>query len=157
MAFQLARLAPTGRIKRKTYWVGSLLLLAIELPVMLAPGYVAAEVVYVLLLYPWIWLYARRLHDLGFSGWVQLPFYVIAIPSVLAGWSVAYLEVIEGAAAAQALEERQMASIFAMTMFGFEAVANLAFFLWLGIARGQPRQNRYGPQPGVAPVEDVFS
>ena len=157
MAFQLTKLTPVGRIRRKPFWIASLILIGIELATMLLPTYLTQEVAALLLIYPAVCIDGRRLHDLGLSAWWQLPIYVVMAPAMLSGWRVAYAEVVAGSAAAQALEDTQMLSDLQMIATGVAAVASLAFFLWLGLARGRTGRNRFGPEPGAEPVEDVFS
>ena len=77
-----------GRAKRSEYWLFLLIHAIIStifglIPLVLAL-FVVVEVVYFLvLLVPWLAVGARRLHDSGKSGWLQL---ILLIP--LIGWVI---------------------------------------------------------------------
>lgn len=77
-----------GRAKRSEYWLFLLVHAIISIILGLIPlvldWFVIVEVVYFLaLLVPWLAVGARRLHDSGKSGWLQL---ILLVP--LIGWII---------------------------------------------------------------------
>ena len=77
-----------GRAKRSEYWLFLLIHAIISIILGLIPlvldWFVIVEVVYFLaLLVPWLAVGARRLHDSGKSGWLQL---ILLVP--LIGWII---------------------------------------------------------------------
>lgn len=81
---------------------------------------------------------ARRLHDIGWSGWVQLPVFVTYS---------AYLDIwIPG---------------FSETMLG-STLMMIGILFWLAlllclIKNSQPQANKYGPNPKSPDMGSVFS
>jgi uncharacterized membrane protein YhaH (DUF805 family) len=81
---------------------------------------------------------ARRLHDIGWTGWVQLP--VFAVYS-------AYLEIFLPG--------------FSITGVGL-TLMTIGLLWWFAlllllIKDGQPNTNKYGPNPKLPEMGDVFS
>lgn len=77
-----------GRSKRSEYWLFMLVHAIISVILGLIPlfldWFIIVEVVYFLaLLVPWLAVGARRLHDSGKSGWLQL---ILLVP--LIGWII---------------------------------------------------------------------
>lgn len=118
------------RIDRRLYWLALGVLTGISLLISLvahgarASGYLTAVS---------IWIYARRLHDIGRSGWWQAAVFAfqIALAIVLLGalhWSAAAL-------------------------VGPLALVQIGFTLALGAIPGDPSANRFGPPPGTPPLE----
>ena len=156
MDWQTLFLSAEGRIGRKDFWIGVLILFAVWA---IAPVvHILAPLIWLLLVYPWVCVFAKRLHDFGKSAWlIALPFAVGAVClslGVMFGglaalgsvWSLAY-----GAENPSAWA--MMISGFGI-MFAFVCLAGLvklAFLLWVGLSPGDPAANRYGP----APVLDV--
>lgn len=77
----------------------------------------------------------RRLHDLGKTGWWVL--------------GIGLLTVVIQAPAAVAGEAGVIFSLLA-------ALISLGWTLWLGLAKGQAGENRFGPPPGqpLAPTAE---
>ena len=66
-------LSAEGRIGRQDYWIGVLILFALWIVSHLA--HVFAPFIWLLMLYPWVCVIAKRLHDFGKSGWlILIPF-----------------------------------------------------------------------------------
>src|ERR1700757_5232590 len=69
-------LSHEGRIGQRDFWIGGLILFVIWslTPFVL---HIATPVVWLVLLYPWVCVFAKRLHDFGKSGlFILLPFLV---------------------------------------------------------------------------------
>ena len=127
-----------GRLKRRSYWLGALSLLIASLAAQIltktlpaplgAAIYAVAEAIVA-----WIavCLFARRLHDLGRSGWLQVP----ALVLTLLGSALIRPQV---AGALHLNPTLQAVGV----MFG--VAAYFGFIISLGLMRGTNGPNRYG-------------
>jgi uncharacterized membrane protein YhaH (DUF805 family) len=151
-------LSAGGRIGQKDYWIGVLILFVVWVAAGLA--HIFAPLVWLVLLYPWVCVVAKRLHDFAKSGWL------ILIP-ILIGFVALCLALIVGGAAAvgaliSAFSDAQLDANAWMTVagvlgvaFAFLAVAGLAkiiFLVWVGLKDGDAGPNRYGPAPDAAQI-----
>jgi uncharacterized membrane protein YhaH (DUF805 family) len=146
-------LSPEGRMGQKDFWIGFLILFVIWLlsPIL----HVLALLVWLALLYAWICLFAKRLHDMGKSAWLMLlPFGVAVIAGCLALvlGGVSAVSAI-WAAAQGGFEPASWTAFFgalgAMVAFlGIAGLVKLVFILWVGLSRGDAGPNRWGPPPG---------
>lgn len=140
-AARALELRPRGssgqRIDRRLYWLAACVLAPLSIGISLVThGSRAAGGLSVF----WMWLYARRLHDIGYSAWWQAGFVamqvmVMVLLLVRLHWSV-------GAATGAAM----------LVQFAFTAI--------LGAIPGDPDANRFGAPPGAPPLEaasEVFS
>jgi uncharacterized membrane protein YhaH (DUF805 family) len=137
-----------GRIGRKSFWMFVALSFALAAAAMVLDGVVLgkpdggplAKVANLAVTYPWFCIIAKRLHDLGLSGWWQVLGYAILVVAV----------------------------VLMMLRTGDETMSNLLAFLLalvplivLGAIKGQAGPNRFGePNSGdreIAPVAEVFS
>lgn len=130
-----------GRIGRSDYWIGILILVAIGVVAGMVP--VLGQLIGFALVYPIGCVFSKRLHDFGKSGW----FYLGPIGAGL------LLSILAGVLGSVAVDEATPA---ASTVAGFETVVGLialiyvvwiAFALWVGLSKGYPGPNRYGPPP----------
>ncbi|MBI1685831.1 DUF805 domain-containing protein [Caulobacter hibisci] len=137
---------PDGRIGRQAFWIAWLMLLGVNVVAGWIPviGWIASLVT----LFCFVCIYAKRLHDMGKSGWWQLLPIVLG-PVLLMG-SVIWL-VFGSAAIAIGGGDPQyfaLASVGAMiiaAILGF--VITAGFTLWVGCAEGQTSDNRWGDPP----------
>ena len=81
----------------------------------------------------WIWLYARRLHDIGRSGWWQAGVFGAQILVLIVLMASLHWNVETATSAALLIQ--------------------LAFTAVLGSIPGDPGENRFGAAPGVPPAE----
>lgn len=133
-------LSAEGRIGRQNFWIGFAILFGASFVVNLIP--VLGQIIGLLLLWPQVCIHAKRLHDMGHSGWLMLiPFGV----SVLAGG----IAVATGGAAifAGGYEAAGAAMGAALLAFGLAFLVGLGFLLWVGLTPSQPGDNRFGPAP----------
>jgi uncharacterized membrane protein YhaH (DUF805 family) len=141
-----------GRIGQKDFWIAVLIMLVIWV---LAPAlHILAPVVWLVVAYCWVCVFAKRLHDFGKSGWL------ILLPAAV--WAAAFIlaMVFGGLTAWGAIMTAMSSGREAMpwtvfmgalgSMLAFFALAGLAkfvFVLWVGLSRGDAGENRYGPPP----------
>jgi uncharacterized membrane protein YhaH (DUF805 family) len=138
-----------GRMGRKAYWasIATLVVISIALSFLhtrsLSSG---ASVV-------WIWLWIRRLHDTGRSGWyVLFPVGAIAaivIVSFVAGsaeLAAAFAHARTPGAPRTALTASGDALLLTMIVALF--AVQFGYTLWLGLKLSEPRENQWGPPGG---------
>ena len=149
-------LSAEGRIGQKDYWIGVLILIGLWIVSHLA--HIFAPLIWLVLIWPWICVYAKRLHDFNKSGWM------ILLPVVVGCVCLIGAIVIGGAAALGAVfaafneggsdTGTWMAVLSALgvaaAFLGVAGVVKLIFLLWVGLSTGDAAPNRYGPPPGVA-------
>ncbi|MEI9964536.1 MAG: DUF805 domain-containing protein [Caulobacteraceae bacterium] len=151
MNWQILMLSTNGRSSRKDYWAGVVALVAAWVLSHLL--HVFAPIIWILLIYPWVCVYAKRLHDFGKSAWLMLiPFAVIAVCVVMAlifGGASAIAMMI---AIGQGGSEPTSLAAFAggigamMVLLGIAALAKLAFLIWVGVTPGDPGRQRLWPR-----------
>ena len=115
-----------ARMSRRTYWIVVGVFLTLVVGLSIAPGVGAGTLTTIgrATTVPLIWVFARRLHDIGRSGWWQAPFYVVQILAVVAA-------AVEGGPAS-------------LLAFGLQ----LIFTAVLGAIPGTAGDNKFGPAPG---------
>ena len=139
--------SPDGRIGRAAYWIGWLIILAVEVVLRLALGVPFAAtpadtltargssfLIDAVLLYPSIMVMVKRLHDRGYSGWVTgwliVPYIVIMITNLLG---------ISG-------DPEHMGVVETLLLFA-TSIIMIAFMIELGFRRGSAGDNEFGPEP----------
>lgn len=140
--------ATDGRIGQKDFWIGLLILVGANLLAGLIPliGWIAGLV----LIWCGIALTAKRLHDFGKSGWLQ----VIPMAVCMVIWTIGVMMTGVGLfmsslwGADPALAVAGFASLFGL--FGVTGLIGLAFLLWVGLSKGDTGPNQYGPPPLVS-------
>ena len=130
-----------GRSGRQEFWVRFLIINMAIAVGGFAIGIVGlpAAIMGLLTLPLWLYIAARRLHDLGLSGWFGL------IPfggGILISLATSLLPIPTEVAVP-------------LVTFGPAAIT-LPVVLWLGCVRGQPEANRFGPPPGQESPAEVF-
>ncbi len=143
-----------GRIGRGVFLLAALTLAAVGAAAPLILPFLA-PVIWLVSFYSWICVFAKRLHDLGRSAWLQTaPF--------LLGWILMSVGAASGLASVVGLFSLGPAALGAAALGGLLVTAGL-FLLgglvhlllvgWLGVTPGQGGFNRYGPPPGHPLVE----
>ena len=138
-------LSPEGRIGQRDFWLGFLILFGLWC--VLHFLWIFGHLLQVVLIYGFVCLYSKRLHDMGRSGFLQLIPIAIGlvcgvIGTVLAGAGL-LLAMLSGhhfdAAGAIA------GGLVFFALSGVAVLVGLAFLLWVGLTGGEAGDNRYGP------------
>jgi len=141
-----------GRIGRQNFWIGVLILLAVNVVLGWIP--LIGWLISLVGIYCSVCLYSKRLHDMGKSGWLQLiPFGIGAVLLVI-GMAVGGMAMMTGWAMhpGGAYDGSMPAAGWAgmgvfMGLMGIAGLIGLIFLLWMGLTPGEPGDNRYGPPP----------
>ncbi len=157
MNWQNLMLSAEGRIGRKDFWLGAL---ALFMAWLISPAlHIFAPLLWVVLLYPWICVLAKRLHDFGKSAWlILIPAGVglaaLTLAAVFGGVGVlsAVLSSAEGDGSHVAWPAMIGAFGLMMAFLGIAALVKVVFILWVGLSPSDPGTNRFGPPPAQAPA-----
>lgn len=138
-----------GRIGRGEFWIGWLVLLG----VMVVAGWIPllGAIIGLVSIYCSVCIYAKRLHDMGKSGWLQLiPIVVCLVAGGFAVVSIGFGAVM--ASVTGGSDEMIAASALSGLGLGVLGLAlsglvSLAFLLWVGLTTGEAGPNRFGEPP----------
>jgi uncharacterized membrane protein YhaH (DUF805 family) len=142
-------LTSSGRLGQRDFWLAWLMLFAANLVCRIVPflgGLVALALVF-----PNVCVTSKRLHDFGRSGWlILIPFAAGLVAAVLGALT-------RGATMLAGLAGHAVGSLAMVGGMGLMALLGLAllvvalgFLLWVGLSRGDPEPNAYGPPPPPA-------
>jgi uncharacterized membrane protein YhaH (DUF805 family) len=150
MDIQRLFLKADGRIGRGEFWTGFLILFVLGIVVHFIP--MIGQIISIVLIYPWVCLYSKRLHDMGKSGWLQLiPFavWIVAIiVAVMSGMGAAIMAMASGSDAQASAGALAGAGVAALVLCA-ALLVNLIFLLWVGLSASQAGDNAYGPPSGA--------
>ncbi len=164
MDFAKILFSPNGRIGRQEFWIGFLILIVAWKILLYIP--VVGWLLDIAMIYCWVCLDAKRLHDMGKSGWLVLvPILIgcIAGAAIVASIGMTVVTSLTAAGADNHLGPEGIGAIIAaggMGMIAFfgSCLAWLVFVLWIGISNGTPGDNAYGPAPSATtPVTPAAS
>ena len=135
-----------GRIGRQAFWIGWLMLLGVQVVAGWIP--VIGHVLGLVALFAWVCLCTKRLHDMGRSGWWQVPPFALSLALVIGsvlwiGLGAALAAISDGNPEMVALAGVGVLLVSLFVAFA----AMIGFTLWVGIAEGQVGENRYGEPP----------
>ena len=134
-----------GRSSRKEYWIGVALLLIVGIGLAYANVGGASGATTFL----WILIWNRRLHDIGKSGWIILAPLGLMIAVAIAGALLGGNELLKAFEYSQKgtgpVTDRG-ATLFVGLVLALLAI-QFGFTIWLGIRKGDPGNNRFGPPP----------
>lgn len=136
-----------GRLRRSHFWISWAILFGAGFVLGLIP--ILGTFISVAMIYPQFAVQAKRLHDMGRTGWWVVAPFAANIVLLIVG----FFAIIGNVAVnQQGLENEDPAAI--MAMFGsiggivlLFLVINFGFLLWIGIVDSQPGRNKYGPNP----------
>ena len=148
MNWQFLFLSANGRIGQKDFWIGFLILFVAGFILGMIP--LLGMLISIALIYPWVCLYSKRLHDFGKTGWLAaVPFgiWVVAgIFAVMAGGAAVFGVASGNEAAAAGGAMAALAGMGLVMMLAF--LVWIGFTLWVGLTKGDPAPNQYGaPTP----------
>jgi uncharacterized membrane protein YhaH (DUF805 family) len=153
MDWQKLFLSAEGRIGRREFWIGFVIVFAASLVVNMIP--VLGAVIGLLLIWPQICIHAKRLHDMDKSGWLMLiPFGVtilcVGLAAVIGGAGFIGAMALSSADADTVAAGASIAA--AMLAGGFVLLAmlvGLGFLLWVGLTPTYPGPTRFdvGEEP----------
>lgn len=140
-----------GRIGVKEFWIGFLILFGAAVVLGWIP--LIGQLISILLIYPWICLYSKRLHDFGKTGWLVLVPFGIGVAAMVLSFVVGGASIF--AAGMSGTEEGVATSALAgmgvvALLLGVAALVGFAFLLWVGLSKGDAGPNKYGPPYGGA-------
>lgn len=125
-----------GRVGRSAFWAGWLVLVGIVglcNTIGLGFGWLLSAPT----VYGFVCVSAKRLHDMGVSGWLA-PIPIVASIAALVGVLGGGIEFLS----------QGKAGAFVATSL-VSGILVVAFLLWLGVTRGEPDDNRHGPPPAA--------
>lgn len=138
-------LSPVGRIRRRDFWYGFAVVMILSIAFTLIP--VAGEWLGLLLLWPQAAIHIKRLHDIGWPGWLLLfpvAVSVICMSAVISSGGAPLLNAPPAALPALVGQASMRTPLlFLEIAFAIE----LVFLLWVGLTKGDPQANRFGPPP----------
>lgn len=136
-----------GRISRQEFWVGFAVLFAVGIVTGWIP--LLGGLIALALIYAHVCLGAKRLHDMGRSGWLMIApsaVLLVCIGMAVVSGGVAFLSAAAGGEAAATVGAMAaMGMVMLVGSVGF--LLNIAFLLWIGLTPGQVGDNAYGPDP----------
>lgn len=155
MDWKFLFLSGDGRIGRKDFWLGFLLIMVASTVLGVIP--ILGQLIGLLLIWPQVCIHAKRLHDMGRTAWLMLaPFGFSLACMTLAfitggvamlGGGLMHEVGAEAAGAGAAMAGMGMAAL----LMAVAMLVGLAFLLWVGLTPSEPGENRYG-----APAQPVF-
>jgi uncharacterized membrane protein YhaH (DUF805 family) len=156
-------LSPQGRIGAGPFWQGVivLIILGVILSAISAYGPPAASLVGILallLVYPWLCVFGKRLHDAGKSAW----WFLAALAAYLILSSIGYvvlfydemmqMQGVQFGTPEYVAQQRQFAQDSFLLSQACSAVVSLVVSFFVGRLASDPSENRFGP-PTTAGAE----
>ena len=138
-----------GRIPRSRFWAGWGILLAARLVGGLIPF--VNFIVAIGAIWADVCLNAKRLHDMGRSGWWQLIPYLMGIAAGVASFAfiMAMFAGVNTAGAGKASPDFSTGMVAGLLgVAGLSTLVWIGFLIWIGATPSEPRENRFGPPPG---------
>ncbi|MFA7296249.1 MAG: DUF805 domain-containing protein [Dehalococcoidia bacterium] len=121
------------------------------LGILTAPAALLVGLLSLLMLVPGYAVAVRRLHDSGRSAWWLIALSAGLLPVVVL--PVASALAVAGFVAGAPVVDLLMVAQWSMWALPFAPYVGFAIRLYLLTRPSEPRENRYGPQPGLAPSE----
>jgi uncharacterized membrane protein YhaH (DUF805 family) len=147
MDFARLLFSPEGRIGQRDFWIGFLILFVGG--VLIHAVALVGTVVWLLSVYCWVCLFAKRLHDMGRSGfaqvWIWLFDMAVIAALIVGGFGAILMGIFTSGHISWALMAGGL-GLLALALLVI-SLAKLVFVLWVGLSRGQAGENRYGPEP----------
>lgn len=132
-------LSGEGRIGRRDFWIGFLIIMAASFVLGFIP--IIGAILGLVLIWPQVCIHAKRLHDMGRTAWlILIPMAVslMAMIVVVAAGGVAALSGDASAVSGAAFGMIGLALLVSL-------LVSLAFLAWVGLTPSQPGDNQFGP------------
>lgn len=133
-------LSAEGRMSRQTFWICAGLLVVVSLVVSMIP--VVGSLASLALLWPWLVVLTKRLHDLNRSGKLALAMLIPNLATALLALVVGVMAISPATALAALSLAGPLAAVGGLAM-----LVSLAFLIWLAATVGDAEANTYGPPP----------
>ncbi len=156
MNWQSLFFSAEGRIGQAQFWMAVLILLVVWFFALAL--HVFAPLIWLVVAYCWVCVFAKRLHDFGKSGWLMLLPVAVWTIALTLGMIFGGITAISGLItaftaglhpASWAMLIGALGTMFAM--FALAALVKFIFLLWVGLSPGDPGENRFGPPHGALP------
>jgi uncharacterized membrane protein YhaH (DUF805 family) len=145
MDWKFLFLSGEGRIGQRDFWLSALVLIGVTILGALIPFLL--PLVGLLLLWPWICVFTKRLHDFGKSGWLQVVPLGVGMVLSIVGSMLTGFGMLAGGNSGAALGASLM---IAGGVSFLAAIINIGFLLWVGLSKGDAGPNRFGPPQTVS-------
>lgn len=133
-----------GRIGRKDYWIGTLIVLAANTIVPFVPF--VGQIWTFVFIYCSICVAGKRLHDIGLSAWIAGIFVPIMTAIHVTILVILLFAVLAGGLQIAFIEAEDGGNALAITLIIW-TILQLGFTIWLGTKPSDPKGNRFGPPP----------
>jgi len=161
---------PNGRITSGPFWTGIFILLGVSILINVLAAYVSTFLgfVAILLIYPMVCVYGKRLHDAGFSAWLILA---VLVAGFIVGQilSLILVPMLAGDVQAEMMEAMMdagsdMSAIMQITQdfqkdllpatLAVAVIQSLAMAAVVAFLPTQQQTNKHGPVPGTDGTDD---
>lgn len=149
-------LSADGRIGKKEFWIGWVILFAASIVLGMIP--LIGQIASIALIYPSVCVFSKRLHDFGKSGWLAAVPYVVGLVGTIVAFMIGGAGIFAAAMSGQGGDDPAAAAAAmsgmggALAIFGLIFLFYIAYTLWVGLSSGDPGENRYGPAPADGQV-----
>lgn len=145
--FATAMLSFNGRLRRSHFWISWAILFVVGFVLGLIPF--LGILISLVLLWPQFAIQAKRLHDMGYSGWLVLAPVAANIVLMIVGFGSVFGQI---AMNANALENEDPAAVMGLlSSMGLPlilgVILNIGWLLWIGITDSKQGPNPHGPNP----------
>ncbi len=140
MNWQALFLSAEGRISRQTFWICAGVLVVASLVMGMIP--VVGALASLALLWPWLVVLTKRLHDINRSGKLALAMLIPNLAASLLALAVGIMSM----SPATALAALSLAGLLA-AVGGLAMLVSVALLIWLAVSVGDAEANTYGPPP----------
>jgi uncharacterized membrane protein YhaH (DUF805 family) len=168
--------SPKGRIAQRRYWQGMVILTVLS--VLASAGAVMVSnvlfgLIGALLLYPYICVHGKRLHDIGTTAWWVIVVFIagivvsVILTSIIQGFFMTpelidvQRETAERLAVMDIRGAEEGLSIMAKELLApnliVTVLSNAIIAFGLGMLATMPRENKHGPVPGQGPTDTFIS
>jgi uncharacterized membrane protein YhaH (DUF805 family) len=140
-------ISPDGRTDRIDFWIGVTFLLVLSVGSKFIE-FDLLRMISLIIIAPTICLHGKRLHDTGHSAWwIMVPFGFSLTVEVAAWIAFPHPSGTSLVIVNPEVEKFDLAAKYIIWPI---------WTLWLGTRKSQPQDNKYGPGPEGASVEEVF-